>query len=150
MKREKLELDFQSITSRLLYDPNSGLLTWKRNGKTAGHYDDPYVRVRVNGILTVGHRLAWLLHYGFLPDKSLVIDHINRNGHDNRISNLRVTSHSGNLRNSERTDNGGACFCKQTGQWKAYYVIDKKQIWLGRHDTKEKAFQVVREQRAAA
>ena len=51
-----------------------------------------------SGYKMYAHRLMWLLYYGEYPDGE--IDHINRNGHDNRISNLRVVDKSGNQRNA--------------------------------------------------
>ena len=52
-----------------------------------------------------GHRVAWALHHGELPDPSLEIDHINGNPSDNRVSNLRLVSQSDNLRNKNKYKN---------------------------------------------
>jgi hypothetical protein len=45
----------------------------------------------------MAHRVAWLLHTGEDPG-TLVIDHINRQRNDNRISNLRPLTHVQNIR----------------------------------------------------
>jgi len=46
------------------------------------------------------HRLIWLYHHGFMPEKGIEIDHINRHRDDNRIENLRMVSVSCNQRNT--------------------------------------------------
>ena len=46
------------------------------------------------------HRVVWAWHHGRLP--TMQIDHINGNGFDNRIENLREVSQSENMRNQHR------------------------------------------------
>ena len=46
------------------------------------------------------HRAIWIgSHGGIIPDDRMEIDHINGDRHDNRIENLRLVSHSENVRN---------------------------------------------------
>jgi len=47
------------------------------------------------------HRLVWIAYNGQIP-KGLEIDHKNRDKHDNRLSNLRVVTHSDNCKNRRR------------------------------------------------
>lgn len=51
------------------------------------------------------HRIIWIAANG-VPDKVLVIDHINGEKDDNRLSNLRLTTNKGNAEN--RRDYSGA------------------------------------------
>lgn len=79
------------------------------------------------------------------------VDHINRNGLDNRRSNLRIatpTQQRLNTRMFRHNTSGirGVSFHKATGKWQAFYGPSK---YLGLFDTREKAI-VAREQYVAA
>lgn len=138
-------IDYALASSKVAYNPETGDLIWKdtrqrgMNGKIAGHKGKKYVEIRIGETLILGHRLAWLLHYGEYPPKGLVIDHINRNGFDNRISNLRCVPQALNCVNRLGKKYRGVCFCKQTRKWKATASIGNKQVWLGRFATREAA-----------
>ena len=86
------------------YDPTSHTgLRYKKDhyprhkGSTAGGKASrgKYYEVVVSGRTRVkAHRIVWALHHGELPKKQ--IDHINGNGLDNRIENLRQVDASQN------------------------------------------------------
>ncbi len=65
------------------------------------------------------------------------VDHVNRNGLDNRRSNLRPCNRSKNRSNSikqkkETTSKyKGVCWDKKSKKWRAQIGIDKKRIYLG-------------------
>lgn len=73
--------------------------------------------------------------------KGAIVDHINRNGLDNRRANLRVVTNMQNCWNSERGFNNGASkykgvrLDKRTGKWYARIRHDGKEIHLGSFDT---------------
>lgn len=56
------------------------------------------------------HHIVIGVDPNFLWDKGLVIDHINRNGLDNRKENIRVVTRSINAFNSERSDNASGIY----------------------------------------
>jgi len=111
------------------YDPVNGELIWKHRprhhfrtlsgmktfntrdaGTVAGAYHSSrtrdYKRLKINGTAYVVHRVIWALHHGDILDESLEIDHINQDGRDNRIENLRLVPRSLNQRNAKlRQDN---------------------------------------------
>jgi len=95
--------DFELFNALLCYCPETGSLTWKiprgrhAAGSVAGNLDSGYRRVGVLGRSYKAHRIAHLLMTGAWPTE--VMDHINRNGHDNRWVNLRSASRSGNCCN---------------------------------------------------
>jgi len=66
----------------------------------------------------------------------LVIDHINRNGLDNRRTNLRHVTQSQNKLNSKQYKNNksgfrGVWFDKNHNKWRASITVDGKAIKLG-------------------
>lgn len=82
-------------------------------GKPAGCFRaDGYRVIRLHDRLYLGHRLAWVLHYGEWPDK--LIDHIDGNPSNNAISNLRVVDRHGNNTNCKIKGNNTS---GRTGIW---------------------------------
>ena len=72
------------------------------------------------------------------------VDHVNGDTLDNRRENLRFVTHSQNqmnrkLQSASSSGMRGVSFCRQTGLWKARFVIQQKEIWLGRFSTKDQA-----------
>lgn len=110
----------QLVTESLNYDRESGKLFWKDrprchfnsdsswkqfnsrfSGKEAGTIDKrnntSYIRINISGNLYYAHSIVWFFEFGHIPD---LIDHIDRNGLNNKIENLRVSSKSINAINS--------------------------------------------------
>lgn len=73
-----------------------------------------------------------------------MVDHINRDGLDCRLSNLRIASPRENCRNrslSSRNTSGikGVVYSRKMQCWKAAIVVGGRSIHLGYHKTKEDA-----------
>lgn len=70
------------------------------------------------------------------PPAGYEIDHINRNGLDNRRENLRIVTHSDNMKNMRRHSDSksqfkGVHLFKSTGKWQAQISNNGKRIHLG-------------------
>ena len=82
------------------------------------------------------HRVAFFLYHGHYPVWPNSVDHINHDGCDNRIVNLReVTareqSMNTRLSNSNTSGVKGVSFLKDRGKWRASANIDGKKTNLG-------------------
>lgn len=130
---------------RKWFSSHDAMIHW--NGRWAGKpaLDATDGRYKVGSILCtrlVAHRVIWALHSGSWP--SLQIDHINGNGLDNRILNLREVDASGNMRNAKRRRNNvsgvaGVSFHNKRQHWTAAIGHHGKTIFLGQFQTKEEA-----------
>ena len=142
------------LKSILDYNPDTGIFTWKvrkstriKIGDVAGYREKYkntyYIYIGIDGILYAAHRLAYLYVYGWLPEE---VDHIDNDGpkDDNRICNLRDSSHGQNQYNTGlRSDNTSGCkgvtFYKKSGKWHARIWVNKIKHHLGYYSTKEEA-----------
>jgi hypothetical protein len=105
----------------------AGCTKTNKNGKR-------YRTIYVDGAPYYAHRLAWLYVYGEFPSGE--VDHINGDGTDNRMENLRdVTKHE-NCKNIRlRKDNkSGVCglfFIEESGRWRASIFGNGKMRHIG-------------------
>jgi len=94
-----------------------------------------------------GKRKTILMHRVVAnPSEKQVVDHRDHNGLNNRKSNLRVCSHTENIRNSrKRLDNTsgyrGVCWNKKLRKWQAEINVNGEVIYLGTFKDIEKAYQ---------
>jgi hypothetical protein len=87
------------------------------------------------------------MHRLIRPDITGEIDHDDRNGLNNRRSNLRAASRAEQLRNlGIRVDNTsgykGVSWSKDKDKWRARIMIDGKEKSLGYYDDPEEAARV--------
>jgi len=164
-------IDSKYVNECFEYDRLTGNLIWKRrplhhfssekgmrtsNGRSAGKVagtlkvkgerKTSYINVCINGRLYLAHRIVWLLINGSFPDNQ--IDHINGDGLDNRIENLRDVTPKENSNNPvtiEKTKRllSRRCPTKRSNNVSIYYhkrdkVFIVKRILMG--DRKERRF----------
>lgn len=139
----------KQIRNNLKYDPISGNIYWKRSypnirkNNVAGCINKHRnaIVIRLNDKLYFAHRIAWFLYYGKFPKDQL--DHINHDGTDNRISNLREATTKQNHQN--RKNAKGYYFDKGHQKWRAEIKINYKRIYIGLYNTEEEAKQARKE-----
>lgn len=113
------------------------------NTKAAGVKQEPdglcYCRVSIGGKTYLEHRLIYKMLTGSDPE---FIDHINGDGIDNRIENLRSVTHSENLANSKQTSKGKTGIKGVSPSYKGFrarITINGKSVDLGTFKTVEEA-----------
>lgn len=136
----------ERLKELLNYDPDTGVFTRlislssrSKVGSVAGFFDsEGYREMRVSGQRCKAHRLAWFYVHGYWPKYQ--IDHINGIKDDNRLSNLRESTHSENAMNRGVQKNNtsgykGVSYVKKIMKWQAVIKINKKQKFIGHFDT---------------
>ena len=144
---EKLNRDYT-------YNPDTGQVY--KNGVAVGgkrHCGNDYYNIgfavsvefdeysNLYGHLTA-HQVAWYLHYGEWAMQH--IDHIDGDGSNNRIANLRLATIAENMRNRGKVKRKvgkwssqykGVIYDKRRGQWIADITFQRKKIRVGRYPT---------------
>lgn len=139
----------EELEKKLDYNPETGSFTWKGNMKgtksfsPAGSINDQgYLCIRFNYKIYRAQRLAWILSYGKEPDG--VIDHIDGNRLNNKLSNLRDIPKKENQKNlgkncKSKSGITGVMWHKAGCKWHAQITVNKKAIHLGYFDNIEDA-----------
>jgi hypothetical protein len=154
-KRKEAALSLEEARRLFEYDPETGNLFRKvrtahrtKIGDIVGSLNSyRYLKASVNNKQYAVHRLVWFIYYGYWPKDQ--IDHLNRNGSDNRIDNLREVSQSENLKNKRKQSNNtsgvvGVCWDIRHNKWRAKITENRRIIHLGRFDTFEEAVEARR------
>jgi hypothetical protein len=145
----------ERLKSLLYYDPLTGFFMWKRSGTGRKSLSNPgnkrlfvngktYLSIGVDGRLYSAHHLAWLYVHGCLPK---ALDHIDGNGINNAIKNLREADHSVNAKNQRLFSNNSSGFAgvywmKANEKWHARICVNRKSIHLGFFNNKADAVKV--------
>lgn len=139
----------QEIEEHLEYDKENGCFYRKTSfnaisiGSIAGCK-------KANGYIYVGifkkhifcHRLVWFFEHGEWPTK--VIDHIDGDKTNNKISNLRLATYSQSSMHRKVMKNSksqlkGVIFLKRKNRYRAYIRCNNKRIHIGTYKTAEEA-----------
>lgn len=142
------DLTQDMLRSVLLYEPETGHLTWRirpnrkmKAGDRAGFVTSRgYLEVRVFRVPYLAHRLAFLYMTGRWPNN--LIDHANGDPSDNRWVNLREATLAQNRFNSKININsktGLKGVSKIGNKWRAHIGIEGKVKSLGFSDSPEAA-----------
>lgn len=96
----------------------------------------PYRYINIGSSKFKAHRLAWAHYYGVMPIGD--IDHIDGNGINNRIENLRRVDQGENSRNARlyKRNKSGVCgvyLQARSGCWRASIQKDGYRESLGSH-----------------
>lgn len=141
----------------LSYDPDSGILTWRRRpaahfasagictqwnsshaGKKAGTASHAtHIVVSIDKSRYLCHRVIWKMMTGNDPIK--VIDHEDRNGKNNLWTNLREATQSQNLWNAKNFVNNTSGFRGVNKHAKGRFRAQVSHRYLGLFDTAEEA-----------
>lgn len=148
------QIDPEIMKMLLRYDPETGELFWRErprnlfktnrsfsawNARYAGRKAltaDNGLGYKIGSIFNqhfLAHRVAWVLVYGEWPD---IIDHINGNPSDNRISNLRSVTASQNscnarLHSKNTSGHVGVTWSAAAKKWAAQISINGQPKYLG-------------------
>lgn len=138
------------VIELLDYSKDTGVFIWKvskgrvkagsiaGSKKRSGHLD-----ISIDGKRVAAHRLAWFYEYEEFPKQ--LIDHINGDKCDNRISNLRDVSSLVNQQNERKgrkhSMHGylGATWCKDKKKWAAQIRVNNKKVRIGLYPTPQEA-----------
>ena len=153
------ELTFERANELLRYDAETGKLFWKVNRGTRAKAGDEagckqkqkYRRIAVDSKYYLAHRICWLLYYRKLP--KYAIDHIDGNGLNNKIDNLRdvqqaVNHRNQRMRNTNTSGVTGVSWNKQKEKWQALVQVNGKLKYLGLFTDIAEAEKVVKKFRA--
>lgn len=145
----KATSDLEMLQRLLNYNPETGDFTWKYRmgpealpGTKAGCVVRGYWKLALLKRNFLGHRVAFALTHGRWPEPEC--DHINGNGLDNRICNLREATHAQNLQNRGVFSNNsvgvkGVFWNQQDKRWRVKVGFGGKHIYCGSFKTIEEA-----------
>lgn len=141
----------EQLKAILSYEPSTGWFTnlyWRNYNSPPGKRTGTltcgrrYRKISINKVDHYEHRLAWLYVHGIYPKE---IDHINGDGLDNRIDNLRLADRSQNIGNAHYTGGvsgiRGVYASGRDSPWLAQIQVDGRCKHLGYFDTIEEAYE---------
>ena len=155
----------QQLKEFIDYNPETGILTWKHRdikyfshckyvhrtymwwnnrfeGKIIGENNNQcYIEFSLFKKFVKAHIIAWTIYYGKEPVSEL--DHINGDGKDNRICNLREVTRSENNKNKKKLSNNtsgvtGVGYDKESKKWRGR-ITSEGVVFRKRFKTFEEA-----------
>jgi len=153
MRKKPITLPSQKKLQELFHY-RDGELYWKERiknsidiSKPAGYIEkNGYRRIKIEGKIYQAHRLIWKYQHG--KDPKEFIDHIDGNGTNNNIENLREATRQQNGFNrgpQKNNELGIKGVIKQRNKYRVTIIINGKKKHLGLFNTIEEA-KLVREE----
>lgn len=140
----------ERLRELLHYDRRTGEFFWLaprrgvRPGKTGNVRPDGYIRIGIDGVSYLAHRLAWLYVTGAWP--SIDVDHWDGDHGNNKFDNLRDVSQKTNVQNVRKATKRnhssgllGVSFHARDGLWRARIRADGRDRTIGYFKTPEAA-----------
>lgn len=148
---EFLELDNESPSGlRWKKRQNQISETWntKHAGKPAGSKGEFHWRVHCFGGRYLAHRIVWILAYGSIPE-DMVVDHIDGDGFNNAIENLRLATVSENAYNrvARKGNFKNVWFVRQKMRWAVEVWRNRIRYPGGHYHTEQEAAEVAKQLR---
>lgn len=154
-----MTLTAERVRQAFDYATEAGLLTWRigggkrRIGQLAGGIHSNgrgkhYLQVVLDAKFYLAHRLAWLHVYGRWPRDE--IDHLDGNGLNNKLNNLREVPRGQNAKNARLpiTNTSGFIGVSKSGRkWRAHVSINDQHKYLGTFTDKSDAAKVAKKAR---
>jgi len=133
------------------YNPDTGIIRWKIDngrcnpkGKVVGHLNSRgYIEIRFKGKTYQGHRIAYALGHNTLEIPPM-LDHINCDSSDNRITNLRAATDQENSYNKKKrpkttSKHKGVSWYQRHQKWQAQIRHKGRSVYLGYYHSEEEA-----------
>lgn len=146
-----VKIDLIALNDYLRYDEEAGKLYLKKSatnrrklaGDEVGYMTtDGYLAFNYRHHIYRVHRVIYAMHYGKQPPR--ILDHMNGDKTDNRITNLRPATVSQNNRNRGANKGGsskykGVSVSSDGKKWQAHICTNLKRMYLGTFDTEREA-----------
>ena len=136
-----------------LFDDRAEIITIRNDGMENGRFiiDHESVPSIMNYKWGLSHKYCIMSTTGIklhrflaldeqeIHNTKIVVDHIDKNTFNNKLSNLRITDNTNNVRNASLSKNNtsgiiGVNFRKDRNKWRAFIMVNKKQISLGLYE----------------
>ncbi len=149
--REIKPLDLSQAELHALFEHRDGKLYWKVSRKSVkpgdlagGLTTNGYWRIKIDRRSYKRSRLVWLFVKG-VDSYPHFLDHINRVRSDDRIENLRLTTHAENQRNRCWGASNARYVYRDGNRWRARPATPDGRVSLGRFNSEADAIRAVRE-----
>lgn len=134
--------DIRNNTRRSLAGKRAGVIAHRPNGRD-------YFAINIEYRKYLAHRIVMAMHLGSLS-RDYDVDHIDGDGLNNRLGNLRLVDRSINLRNRVMQSNNssghvGVYWIERLKKWNAKGKVNGKNYHLGVYSDKNDAIQARKE-----